>query len=95
MLSASIAKMSPSDATDEVKKTAMNEVHKVVGGQVKDILNDRNCDLDQYEQAIVFIGDAANPNEPDTKRLTPLPNVKMRANEFVHRVRSCIVHSDE
>lgn len=45
------------------KKKAVVEVHKVVGGQVTDILTDRNRALDQYEQAIVFIGDAANPKE--------------------------------
>ncbi len=42
---------------------AVFEVRKVVGGQVTDILTDRNRVLDQYEQAIVFIGDAANPKE--------------------------------
>lgn len=68
MLSASITKMSPSDATDEIKKIAVGEVHKVVGGQVKDILTDRNRALDQYEQAIVFIGDAANPKDSNSKQ---------------------------
>lgn len=73
MLSASIAKMPPSDATDEVKQTAMKEVHKVVGGQVTDILTDRTRALDQYEQAIVFIGDAANPKETKEANSTSEP----------------------
>ena len=64
MLSASIAKISPSDTTLEKKRAmAVFEVRKVVGSQVTDILTDRNRVLDQYEQAIVFIGDAANPKE--------------------------------
>lgn len=73
MLSASIAKMPPSDATDEVKQTAMKEVHKVVGGQVTDILTDQTRALDQYEQAIVFIGDAANPKETKEANSTSEP----------------------
>jgi hypothetical protein len=64
ILSARITKISPSDAAlKEKREKAVYEVHKVVGGQVKDILADRNRVLDQYEQAIVFIGDAANPKE--------------------------------
>ncbi|MDR4462722.1 MAG: hypothetical protein MRJ66_00490 [Nitrospira sp.] len=50
-------------ALEEKKKMAVSEVRKIVGGQVLDILNDRNRILGQYEQAIVFIGDAANPKE--------------------------------
>lgn len=38
-------------------------MHKIVGGQVMDILAERNRALDQYEQAIVFIGDAVNPKD--------------------------------
>lgn len=48
---------------EKKRKMAVFEVHKVVGCQVTDILTDRNRVLDQYEQAIVFIGDAANPKE--------------------------------
>jgi hypothetical protein len=48
---------------EKKRKMAVFEVHKVVGGRVTDILTDRNRVLDQYEQAIVFIGDAANPKE--------------------------------
>lgn len=48
---------------EKKRKIAVFEVRKVVGGQVTDILTDRNRVLDQYEQAIVFIGDAANPKD--------------------------------
>lgn len=48
---------------EKKREMAVFEVHKVVGGQVTDILTDRNRALDHYEQAIAFIGDAANPKE--------------------------------
>ncbi|CUS35406.1 exported hypothetical protein [Candidatus Nitrospira nitrosa] len=63
LLSAEIKKMPSSVASDPLKELAVAEVNKVVGSQVTDILTDRNRVLDQYEQAIVFIGDAANPKE--------------------------------
>jgi len=48
---------------EKKREMAVFEVNKIVGGQVTGILTDRNRVLDQYEQAIVFIGDAANPKE--------------------------------
>ncbi|HMS84515.1 MAG TPA: hypothetical protein PKD12_12755 [Nitrospira sp.] len=49
------------------RKAAVFEVHKVVGGQVTGILTERDRVLEQYEQAIVFIGDAAKPEETKAK----------------------------
>ena len=52
----------------EKQKMGVSEVQKVVGGQVMGILTERNRVLDQYEQAIVFIGDAAKPTETKQNR---------------------------
>ena len=64
-LAAEKKKLEAKKKAEQEKKREMAafEVHKVVGGQVMAILTDRNRVLDQYEQAIVFIGDAANPKE--------------------------------
>ncbi len=48
---------------EEKRNMAVSEVNKIVGGQVKDILDDRNRILAEYEKAIVFIGDAAKQEE--------------------------------
>jgi len=45
-----------------LKTKAMTEVGRVVGPLVLDMLKDRKRALDSYEQAIMFIGDAANSN---------------------------------
>lgn len=52
---------------EEKRNMAVFEVRKVVGGQVMGILTERNRVLGQYEQAIVFIGDAAKPEETKAK----------------------------
>lgn len=60
MLSARIGELQHPEL---LKANAVSAVHRIVGGQAFDILADRNRALDQYEQAITFIGDAANPKE--------------------------------
>ena len=65
MLSAQLKTLSPSNPStaERLKTNAVSAVHRVVGDHALDILNDRNQALDRYEQAIVFIGDAANPKD--------------------------------
>ncbi|CUS39977.1 hypothetical protein [Candidatus Nitrospira nitrificans] len=67
MLSARIKEINPPDASAQAIKDAVSAVHRIVGEQVMDILADRNRALDRYEQAIMFIGDAANPKDPNAK----------------------------
>ncbi|MBK9945901.1 MAG: hypothetical protein IPP12_01770 [Nitrospira sp.] len=70
-LSAQITGMSlPDKLKDkpEVKTQAANGLHGIVKPLVFDLLEERKQALDRYEQAITFIGDAANPKEQDAKQ---------------------------
>ena len=64
MLSARIGELQYSEL---LKAQAVSAIHRIVGGQVFDVLAGRNQALDRYEQAITFIGDAANPTDPNSK----------------------------
>ena len=71
LLSARIATMSlPEKLKDKpsIKVEAVTALHGIVKPLVFDLLEDRKQALNRYEQAITFIGDAANPKEPDTKQ---------------------------
>lgn len=46
------------------KAKAADAVHRVVGPVLLDLLKDHKQGIDRYEQAILFIGDAANPQDP-------------------------------
>ena len=46
------------------KTTAMRIVQQVVGPALLGLLKDHRQALDRYEQAVLFIGDAANPKDP-------------------------------
>ena len=47
----------------ELKTKATAAMRRMVSLLVLDILKDRKQTLDSYEQAIMFIGDATNPND--------------------------------
>lgn len=51
------------DVKAESSKAA-SEVRKVVGMELLGMLKDHKQALDRYEQAVLFIGDAANPKDP-------------------------------
>ena len=52
------------DKPEALKNRAAKEVHKVVGPMLIDLLEGHKQALDRYEQAVLFIGDAANPKDP-------------------------------
>jgi len=60
-LSARIHKL---DKQEALKVKAAKEVHRVVGRILIDLLEGHKQALDRYEQAVLFIGDAANPKDP-------------------------------
>ncbi|CAE6785704.1 MAG: hypothetical protein H8K06_06150 [Nitrospira sp.] len=60
-LSARIQKL---DKQEALKTKAAKEVHKVVGRILIGLLEGHKQALDRYEQAVLFIGDAANPKDP-------------------------------
>lgn len=68
-LSAQISGMSLPDKLKDkpVKTQAANVLHGIVKPLVFDLLEERKQALGRYEQAITFIGDAANPKEQDAK----------------------------
>ncbi len=51
-------------SSEPEKAEAIRVVHRVVGPVLLDLLEDHKRALDRYEQAILFIGDAANPKNP-------------------------------
>jgi hypothetical protein len=55
------------DVKAESSKAA-SEVRKVVGTELLGMLKDHKQALDRYEQAVLFIGDAANPKDPKEKQ---------------------------
>lgn len=69
-LSAQITGISLPDKLKDkpVKTQAANALHGIVKPLVFDLLEERKQALDRYEQAITFIGDAANPKEQDAKQ---------------------------
>ncbi|ULA58451.1 MAG: hypothetical protein LZF60_50185 [Nitrospira sp.] len=60
-LSARIQKIEKPEA---LKTKAAKEVHRVVGHELIDLLKSHKQALDRYEQAVLFIADAANPKGP-------------------------------
>lgn len=60
-LSARIHKL---DKQEALKTKAAKEVHKIVGRILIELLEGHKQALDRYEQAVLFIGDAANPKDP-------------------------------
>ncbi|MCS6290251.1 MAG: hypothetical protein H8K10_14950 [Nitrospira sp.] len=55
------------DVKAESSKAA-SEVRKVVGAELLGMLKDHKQALDRYEQAVLFIGDAANPKDPQQEQ---------------------------
>ena len=65
LLSAQIQKLNKPKA---LKSKEAKEVLKVVGSVLIGLLKDHKQALDRYEQAVLFIGDAANSKDPKQER---------------------------
>lgn len=63
LLSARIRRSQKEEPSKSKAAMAADEVHKVVGSVLLDLLKDHKRALDRYEQAVLFIGDAANPKD--------------------------------
>lgn len=67
-LSARIRRSRNEEPAKSLAAKAADEVHKVVEPVLIALLKDHKQALDRYEQAILFIGDAANPKDPKEKQ---------------------------
>lgn len=56
------------DGTQALKTKATTEVGRVLGPLVLELLEDRKRTVDRFQQAVLFIGDVANPKEPNAKQ---------------------------
>lgn len=64
LLSARIRRSRNEEPAKSRAAKAADEVHKVVADVLIPLLEDHKQALDRYEQAVLFIGDAANPKDP-------------------------------
>lgn len=58
------ARIQKLDKPESLRRTAIDEATKIVGPILLGLLKDHKQALDRYEQAVLFIGDAANPKDP-------------------------------
>lgn len=63
-LSARIRRSRNEEPAKSLAAQAADEVHKAVQPKLIVLLEDHKQGLDRYEQAVLFIGDAANPKDP-------------------------------
>lgn len=62
------ARIQKFDKPEALRRTAIDEATKIVGPILLGLLKDHKQALDRYEQAILFIGDAANPKDPQQEQ---------------------------
>ena len=58
------ARIQKLDKPEALRRTAKDEAMKIAGPILLGLLEDHKQALDRYEQAVLFIGDAANPKDP-------------------------------